>query len=346
MRNTLQLATRCLALAGSLLLVATFVYARPRPLPPADPMREAVVRFLSTLDDAGRGRAMMAFESEERFNWHFVPRERLGLPLEEMTLAQRSAAHDLLRAALSDRGYLKATGVFFVESVLRALEDGNPGRNPERYYLTVFGDPAAEEPWGWRLEGHHLSLNYTSAGGGLAVTPAFIGSNPARVPSGPYAGYRLLGEEEDLGRALLAALTPAQRTRAVLSAEAPEEIVTGASRRAELEQFEGIPVSEMTEAQRGLLLRLLESYTGNMSREVARAQMEQIEAAGVDRLYFAWAGSAEPGAAHYYRIHGPTLLIEYDNSQNDANHVHTVWRDLRNDFGEDLLRAHYERHQH
>lgn len=305
-------------------------------------MTTAAQAFMNTLDEAARERATMAFEDEERFNWHFTPRERKGLPLKAMTPEQRMAAHDLLRSALSSKGYLKATSVIYLENILKVLENGSPRRDPELYFFSIFGTPGSDEPWGWRLEGHHLSLNYSSVTDTLSTTPAFFGANPAEVRSGPSAGLRVLAAEEDLARDLMAMLSEAQREQAIILEEAPEEIVTGVARKASLESFEGLAASEMTEAQRTLLRRLLEEYAHNMPHDVAHRQLRHIEEAGFDSLHFAWAGTLERGGPHYYRIHGPTVLFEYDNTQNNANHVHTVWRDFEGDFGEDLLQRHYE----
>jgi hypothetical protein len=260
-----------------------------------------------------------------------------------MTTGQRDAALRLLHAATSSQGYLKATGVMHLEGVLAVLEGSPDRRDPENYHFWVFGTPSPDGPWGWRFEGHHVSLNFTSADGVTVSTPSFIGANPARVPSGPFAGWRLLAGEEDLARALVRSLDDGQRDRAIISATAPRDIITGNDRRASLERTEGLPFAAMTGPQRELLLRLLAEYVDNADPAIARPRLARIQEVGLDRLHFAWAGGLEPGDPHYYRIHGPTILIEYDNTQNDANHIHSVWRDLENDFGDDLLRRHYDR---
>jgi hypothetical protein len=309
----------------------------------AGPIAEAARAFLASLDDGQRARATRSFEDGERYEWFFTPVARTGLPLKEMTTAQRAAALDLLRAATSSQGYLKATGVMHLEGILAVLEGRPDRRDPENYHFWIFGSPSADQPWGWRFEGHHVSLNYTSADGVTVATPSFIGANPARVRSGPYAGWRLLPNEEDLARALVRSLDPGQRERTVISTTAPRDIITGNDRRASLERMEGLPASAMTAEQRALLFRLLAEYVDNADRSIAGPRLARIQEVGIDRLHFAWAGDLEPGGPHYYRIHGPTVLIEYDNTQNDANHIHSVWRDLENDFGEDLLRRHYDR---
>ena len=305
---------------------------------------EAATTFLAFLDGPAREKAVYPLDDPERFDWHFVPRRRNGLPLNEMTLEQRTAAHALLQATTSAQGYLKANAVIELERILGIIE-GRPGRrDPEDYYVTVFGTPSPDEAWAWRFEGHHLSLNFSSPANSLTVTgPAFMGADPATVPSGPKAGWRPLGREEDLARALVTSLSAEQRATAVVAAEAPRDIITGSDREARLDSFEGLAATDMTDDQRELLFLLLDEYVGNMASDAARTWTTRIrhETSPAD-LYFAWAGPTEPGHGHYYRIHSPAFLVEYDNTQNDANHVHSVWRDLENDFGGDALARHYE----
>ena len=309
--------------------------------PADDVVAGAAGAFLATLDEPARNRAVYAVSDAERFDWHFVPRERNGLPLRDMTLEQRTAAHALLQATLSNQGYLKANAVIELERILGILEGRPERRDPEGYFVTIFGAPGSGRPWAWRFEGHHLSLNFSSPGNQVTITgPAFLGANPATVPSGSKAGWRALGQEEDLGRALVTSLSAEQRSRAVIAAEAPRDIITGNEREARLDAFEGLPASAMTDAQRQLLMNLVREYVGNMEAASARAWMARIGAE--TEIHFAWAGPIEPGAGHYYRVHAPSFLIEYDNTQNDANHVHSVWRDLENDFGGDALARHYE----
>jgi Protein of unknown function (DUF3500) len=300
---------------------------------------------LLDLAGAARSRLTLPFDGDERENWHYVPRSRKGLALGDMTETQRDAVRALLDAGLSPRGHEKVDGILTIEPILGRIE-GNPGfRDPGRYDVAIFGRPGPRNPWGWRFEGHHLSLNFTLAGGRVAATtPAFLGANPARVDEGRHKGLRVLREEEDLGRALLASLTDEQRRRAVLSSTAPSDIVTEASRRVTLERFEGLPVEAMSEAQRAALWRLVEVYARNFQPDLARAHLARIENAGTGKIYFAWAGSAEPGRSHYYRIHGPTHVIEYDN--RGGNHIHTVFRDLEHDFGDGLLARHLHDHHH
>jgi hypothetical protein len=281
-------------------------------------------------------------DAEQRFDWHFVPWERYGVRIRDMTPEQRTAAHGLLQSVLSSQGYLKATGVMQLEGILGLIESRPDRRDPQDYYFNIFGTPSEDEAWAWRFEGHHISMNFTSAGGAPpSITPAFLGSNPAVVGEGPNAGRRLLGAEENLARELMVLLTDAQRRTAIIEADAPSDIVTGTTRRVELDRFEGLAASDMNAEQVHTLMQVIEEYLNNASAEVADAQMDRIHEAGMENLHFAWAGSTVRGEGHYYRIHGPTVLIEYDNVQGGANHVHSVWRDPENDFGDDLLSRHY-----
>ena len=336
---------------------ATAAWALPAPVLAQAPeaasaaMAGAATAFVGALSTDGRRRAMLAFADAERQNWHYVPRSRQGLAFKDMGAPARAAAHELMKASLSAAGYAKATSVFRVEGVLRELEMlGGLMRDPENYAVSIFGTPGPGAPWGWRLEGHHLSLNFTLAPGKpMAVTPAFFGANPAEVRKGPLTGLRVLGREQDLGRWLAQGMDAAQRKKMVIAASSPGDIVAGPSRRESLGTPAGVPASDLARAQRESLVRLVEEYARNMRPEVAEAELRRIHDAGIPRLHFAWAGPLEPGHAHYYRVHGPTMLIEFDNTQNDANHIHSVWHDPARDFGADLLGAHYQqghRHRH
>ena len=307
--------------------------------------------FLSTLDASQRAAASFPFDDPERTRWAYVPQERTGVPLKAMDAEQRAAAFGMLGTGLSDRGTGLARGIVELEGTLRALEGAVSGlwrrRDPELYYLALFVGPGDVQPWGWRFEGHHLSVNVTELGPhGQIVAPLFMGANPARVPSGPREGHRLLAAEEDLAFELLQMLDPQQRARATIAAQTFGDIVTGADPTVTPMTFAGLPAAEMTIDQQRQLRRLLEVYAGRMADSSASRQLQRIEDAGFGRLHFAWAGAHQPRQPHYYRIHGPTVLVEYDNSQGSANHIHTVWRDLENDFGGDLLRKHYARQPH
>ncbi len=307
--------------------------------------------FLSTLKTSQRADASFPFDDPERTRWAYVPRERAGIPLKAMNAEQRAAAFGVLARGLSDRGIGLARGVIELEGTLRVLEGAVSNiwlrRDPELYYLTFFLGRDGTHPWGWRFEGHHLSVNVTELGPhGQIVAPLFMGANPARVPSGPREGHRLLAAEEDLAFELLRMLDPRQRARATIAAQTFGDIVTRDDPKVKPMALAGLPAAEMTLAQQRQLRRLLELYAGRMADFSASRQLQRIEDAGFGRLHFAWAGAHQPRNPHYYRIHGPTVLVEYDNTQGGANHIHTVWRDLENDFGGDLLRRHYARQPH
>ncbi|MEM6647284.1 MAG: DUF3500 domain-containing protein [Bacteroidota bacterium] len=320
----------------------------PAPLPPqleaaaySPTMVSAADVFLATLDDQRRAQATFPFDDTERFNWHYVPRSREGLALKAMTLDQRRAAHALMRTVLTDVGYQKATHIMQLEAVLAEMENDPIKRDPEHYYFSMFGVPSGSEPWGWRLEGHHLSLNFSSVTGQLiSAAPAFFGSNPAEVRTGPYAGLRVLGAEEDAGRAFMLNLTDTQRARALLDVVAYPEIVSGTEREALPVTFAGLPASALTDVQHAAFRDLVALHARHLTHHDAHA-LAQLDATPADSVFFGWAGTTGVGEAHYYRIHTPRVLIEYDHVQNDANHAHAVWRDLTNDFGMDALRQHY-----
>jgi hypothetical protein len=307
-------------------------------------MADAANNFLNALTPEEQAKATYAFTDEERFDWHFIPKARKGLPFKEMTAAQQKLAHALLNSGMSQRGYAKATTIMSLDAILKEIEQGKgPVRDSDLYYFTIFGKPGATDAWGWRVEGHHLSLNFVVRGDDvLAATPAFLGSNPAEVMSGPRKGLRVLGEEDDLGRQFVKSLSLEEQKIAILSNTSPNEVITGNQRKAMLLTPPGLAAAKMSGKQRDALLLLIKDYARRHRTEVAEVDLRKIEKAGFGKVCFAWAGGLEPGQGHYYRIQGPTFLIEFDNTQNNANHVHTVWRDFENDFGEDVLREHYD----
>lgn len=309
---------------------------------------EAVRAFLATLEPHKEAKAVLSFETEERFNWHYVPRDRHGLPLKQMNEAQRRAALAVLRAGLSQKGFQKTETIRQLEIVLQAIEKGTgPIRDPDLFYLTVFGAPSEKGVWGLRYEGHHISLHWTVIEGRVVATcPQFLGANPAEVREGAMKGVRALSAEEDLAYLLLNALTPEQRKTAVLSETAPADIFTAASRIAAMQEDRGLAYSQMTKPQQGMLMAIIQEYAATMPQELARARLERLRKAGLESVKFSWMGGLERAEPHYYRIQGRTFLIEFDNTQNNANHIHLVWRDFQGDFGRDLLAEHYRRHSH
>ncbi|HXE80328.1 MAG TPA: DUF3500 domain-containing protein [Vicinamibacterales bacterium] len=334
--------------ATGLLMLGLFTVLVPRAgASPAADMARAANAFLATLDDEARAKARFPFDSEERFNWHFVPMPRAGLPLKTMSPRQREAAMALLRAGLSEKGYTKAETIRALEVILAEIEKNPVRRDPELYYVSIFGDPSPEGTWGWRFEGHHISLNWTLVRGrSIAPTPQFFGSNPAEVRFGPRKGTRALAAEEDLARALLGSLSDAQRAQAVIDPTAPPDIFSGNQRKAAILEARGIAFADLTTEQRGLLLAIIDEYAGAQPKAVAEQRIARLREAGLDGIRFAWMGGLERGEPHYYRLQGPTFLIEYDNTQNDANHIHAVWRDFDGDFGVDLLEEHYRNSEH
>ena len=301
--------------------------------------------FLASLSDPLRSKAQYQFDDDERLNWHFVPRRRNGVSFREFNEVQRDAALALLRVSLSEQGYTKATAIMALENILRELENRGPGdtyRDPLNYYLTIFGSPSSDEVWGWRFEGHHIALNFSSIRNRISSsTPSFFGSNPGIVPRGPEKGKQILKMEADLGFKLVNALSPPQLAAATIADEALPEIVSSNDRKAVPLNPKGVMYSALNPGQQDILMKLLEVYISNYELGFSHKLMEKIRKAGIANLSFAWAGSLQPGQGYYYRIQGPMLLIELDNTQNNANHIHSVVRDLTNDFGEDVLREHY-----
>jgi hypothetical protein len=307
-------------------------------------MRAAVEKTLAALPEKGRAQATKPFDDRDRLEWHYTPRSRNGVSFKEMDKQAREQVHALLRTALSATGYRKVTNIIELEIVLREIETFGWMRDPERYHLTVYGTPDAAKRWGWRFEGHHLSLNFTLAGDKLAVdTPSFLGANPATVQKGPKKGLRALGEEHDAGWTLLEALGEAQRKEAVFEERTYGEIVTGNKDKVEPLGAVGIAAAKLDEKQRALLWKLIDTYARNFEPGLAEARLARAKQGGIEAIRFGWAGSTVRGKQHYYRVQGPQFLIEYDASQNDGNHIHTVWRDFSGDFGRDLLREHYSR---
>jgi hypothetical protein len=334
-QNAIRLAAAALAI-----MLLTAAYVR---IPASVTMAGTATAFLNSLDSAQRAKATFSFQDDERLNWHFIPRERKGLPLKDMTPPQKHLAHALLSAGLSQAGYIKAATIMSLEDVLRILEkDNGVRRNPEGYYFSIFGEPAETGTWGYRVEGHHLAQNFTIVNGKVAGSPSFFGDNPALVKEGPRKGLRALPAEEDLARELLTSLDESQQKVAIVTTTAYKDIFTMASRKAVLEnQPSGLSAAKMNSKQYDLLLKLCDEYAGNMTEQLAEARREMIRKAG-KKMFFAWAGVKEKGGPHYYRVQAPAFLIEYDNTQNDANHIHSVWRDYQGDFGMDLLGQHIQ----
>jgi hypothetical protein len=330
-----------LLIAGVLAGVA---YVRQAAEPSGARMADAADKLLAGLTAEQKTKASYAFDDHERFNWYFTPRQdaqkrstRKGLPLEEMTDAQKDAARALLKAGTSSDGYSKASTIMSLEAILKDLEDGRMVRNPEWYFFTIFGTPSKTGKWGWRVEGHHLSLNFTIDGGNVvAASPAFFGANPATVKQGPRQGTRTLPEADDLARELFKALDEEQRKTAFQEKQFPE--IGEHTRAPDVGEAKGIAYAKLDSKQQQLLLKLVKAYAARMPEDIAAAEMAGVERGGLDNIHFAFAGDTEPGKPHTYRIQGPTFVIEFlniqaDSARNPANHIHSAWRSLKNDFG-------------
>jgi Protein of unknown function (DUF3500) len=337
------LGLAAVALASAAVLLGSVLAASPGAAP-AGAMAAAANLLIAALTPEQKKMATFALEDGHRTEWFYVPLARKGIPLKQLSPSQRALALGLLHAALSEAGYDKASRIIELEKVLAILEKNPARRDPELYYFSVFGTPAPSGTWGFRVEGHHLSVNFTVVRGTLvATTPEFMGANPAEVRlAGPFRGRRVLHAEEDLARELMRSLDPRQREKALLAGAAPDEIVTRNQPRVAPLPAAGIAARALTPAQTEMLRKLLGEYAGRLPAELATRRLARIEKAGWGEVHFAWAGGLDRGAPHYYRMQGPTFLIEYDNTQNDANHVHTVFRDFEDDFGRDLLREHYQ----
>lgn len=324
------------ALAMSLLAPA---YSRADSAPT---MAATANNFLASLFPEQRAKATFEVDDDERFNWFYTPVPRKGLPLREMTSGQRQLALALLSAGLSSRGYIKGMTIMSLDEILMVLEAAGPRRDPDGYFFSIFGQPSETGVWGYRIEGHHLSQSFTVVNGKVAGAPSFFGVNPAEVREGRRKGLRTLAREEDLARDLVQSLTEEQRKIAIVDAKAPKDILTEHSRQAALTgQASGISVSALSARQREKLQRLLDEYCENMAEDMAAYRKDQIKKAG-DGLWFAWEGGIQKGEPHYYRIQSAAFLVEYDDTQDNANHIHSVWRDFKGDFGRDLLGEHYK----
>lgn len=320
-----------------------------------DEMTATANRILATLNDGQKAKCVFEFDSPRRKAWNFVPdkfiqpdAKRYGLVLSEMTSQQRLLTHALLNTVLSNEGYRQTVTIMNLEQVLHNLENQNPIRDPDRYYLSVFGTPGQGQ-WGWRFEGHHLSLNFTVRDGKLvSSTPSFFGTNPAEVREGQLKGLKTLSAEEALARKLLESLSSEERKAAIVSDKAPADILTGTSVEVDDQVLvpsvsAGLQAKAMSEKQQAMLQDIVDEFLDSYQTQMSELDDSQkkIDADTV----FAWMGGTEPGQGHYYRVTTEHLVLEYDNTQNGANHVHLVLRERANDFGVDLLKTHLQ-HQH
>lgn len=311
-------------------------------------MSQAATKFIGTLNAEQRDKAAIAFDDKQRTDWHFIPKPdgaREGLRVRDMNAEQRQAAHALLKAALSDVGYSKATQIMGLEQLLHELEKSKGGkqiRDTERYFFTVYGAPSSDGKWGFSVEGHHLSLNFVvDKGQVVSTTPAALGANPAIVKSDSVPsikkGTRVLAKEETLALDLVASLSDDQKKEATIADKPPSEVRAAGQAQAAHDAPKGIAAEKLTGIQRGILRSLVEEYANNYPPDVAQKRLEAVKTDGPAKIYFAWAGSSKEGEGRYYCIQGPSFQIEFVNVQpdsagNPANHIHSVWRDLQGDF--------------
>ncbi|MBS1724761.1 MAG: DUF3500 domain-containing protein [Armatimonadetes bacterium] len=302
------------------------------------PMTDAAIEFVASLSAEERARAVFPASSPERSTWMYVPGARKGLCWSELSSGQKEKARALLRASLSKPGFEKVEAIRSLESVLREMEN-NPSRDPEKYWFAFYGEPSPEAPWLWRYEGHHVSLTFACRGGvTVASTPQFLGSNPAEIRSGERKGERVLGEQQDLAFAFVASLDDRQRSKAIVASDPPPDIVTSNARRAVIAGRLGLSSTELSKGQRGRLMALLRSFAQVQAPAEANRRMKKAEG---DDIVFAWMGTLDPRGRHYFRVQGTKFVLEFDDTQNEANHIHTVWRDFDEDFGGDALLEHY-----
>ena len=338
-------------------------------------MVDVATRLVDSLDKFQKGSTVFKFDTVDRLNWHYFPEggftqeygySRNGLTFDRMDPKQRHLAYGLMNTGLSRQGFVKAMDVMSLEEIVRVIEDDKTGhRDGEKFHFTIFGTPSLTENWGWRVEGHHVSLHYTIKNGELvSSSPTFFGANPHEVAQGPHKGMRALAREEDLAVTLLKSLDADRQKQAIFDDVAPYDIITMADRRAKIDGSpQGLPASKMNEKQRGMLMELIAEYAHNMPAEIAAARMKTAEDTPRDQLYFGWAGqigrpkpqpvvigSMTTGnrelKGNYYRVQAPSFLIEYANTQNQSNHSHSVWRDYDGDFGLDVLSRHYRLDDH
>ncbi len=309
-------------------------------------MTKAAKRFVESLSGDQRDKTIYEYMDGERIFWYYPPVNRHGIPLRDMDDDQRQLAYSLMETGLTDRSFDQAKLIIEHESVLGPLEK-EAGvtsfvRDPDLYYWTVFGDPGSDkEPWGWRVEGHHVSLNFSLWGDKfLSMTPFFFGANPAEVRKGPKKGLRILDQREDLAFELMNSLDKGQSSKATIYGEAPYDILTYNASRVSLPPEEGLPASKMNDTQKDILRNLVNVYVNQVRTDMAQEKLQRLEEEGFDGLHWAWGGPIEEGREHYYRIHGGNFVVEFDNRQNGANHIHSVWRDVENDFANDVLREH------
>jgi hypothetical protein len=330
-------------------------------------IKKYAIELNSSFSKTQKFAGQLSFNDTSRLKWNNLPvgmRARAGVSIGNMDNEQRKLVHRILSASLSSQGYLKATSIMHLDELINRFYDtlyvkkafSEETNNflkslrwsPKNFYFAFFGSPT-ETQWGYKLEGHHLSVNFTFKGDEISVTPFFVGTDPAEYLFSEYAGLRVLGQEEDLGLRLINLLTEAQKKKAVASTEVPGDIITAAESGKRLVDYWGIKGSELNKDQKILVQHIIKEFVFNLEYEKAAVEYDKILKAGIDKIYFGWIGGFKEKEAHYYILNGPTFLIEFDNNggpRNEANHIHAIWREKGNEYGEDVLKAHYKSEQH
>lgn len=313
---------------------------------------QKALAFIQSLNEAQKSRALFPFEAVTRFNWHFLPPTmvaRHGAVVKDMDANQKQLLYDFMQVYLSAKGFKKTRDIMDYEYYLKEIQPKNPSRIPENQFVAFYGDPGKDKVWGWKFGGHHLALNFTVVNHQLSFAPFFFGVYPAEAETGERKGTRLMKEEEDMALDLINSFNEKQKNKAIFSLTTFNEVLTTNSVHVGPLADEGISVKDMNPTQKAGLNQLIMHYLSAMPPKIAEMRLKHIAAEDFHAVKFAWAGSTERKKAHYYRIQGKSFLVEFDNTQDNANHIHTVWRDFRGDFGTDLLKEHYmtaEHHQH
>lgn len=321
------------------LVVAAFTYTRKSP----------ATNFLKSLDEQQLEKAQMSFDDNSRDVWHFLPGKfwpRKGILLKDLNQQQKELTYILLRDHLSEAGFKKILSIIDLENVLVEMGQDKDFRDPDKYFVAIYGDPAKDKLWAWSFEGHHLSLNFTISDKKVSMTPRFIGANPATIAVGKRKGERPLAKEEDMGFQLLNSMDSNQRLKTIFNTKSYFEIVTSNATEVGPLRPVGIKYSELKKSQQEHLLELIQVYLSAMPEDIAAKRLEEIEKEKLSEIRFGWAGATTFGKGHYYRIQGQSFLIEFDNTINKANHIHTVWRDFDGDFGKDVIKEHYLEQSH